>query len=437
MARVVQRRKAPPYLLIVVIMLLVAAITLAAVFHNKYSKADRRRVNAEASLNEAKASLNDRDTKDIPALVNAISRRAISAAAAVEEAEALLRRPEAKPYVDGGLVSVIQGLIDQDIKKRDIRIAQLQANTTRLQNSLAQTDTDLKKCRADSRRQQDADAAVIKAAQDRLAREIGKKDAQLRRLGNEKDGIISDKDQKIAVMDQQMEELRNKLKRKDGIIEEYKARFGKPKPDTLTKVDGKISRSYPEQGICYVNLGQKERISRGLSFSVFSARAGVSKETPAKAKIVVISVGETISECRIVASNADDPVVEDDLIINVAYDATRIHRFVVEGDFDLYGRGKPSERGNDEVTKLIEDWGAKVSNTVTLDVDYVLMGSEPAVPTKPATDAPPQEWELYRQAMEKYQHYRNVEDTARERGVTILNTTQFLVYTGFAPEAGD
>ena len=80
-------------------------------------------------------------------------------------------------------------------------------------------------------------------------------------------------------------------------------------------------------------------------------------------------------------------------------------------------------------------WGAKVAETVTVDTDFVVMGSEPATPPKPKADAPPQEWELYRQEMKKYQRYRDVRDAAKRLHVPILNTTRFIAFSGFAPGA--
>lgn len=432
MARVVQRRNAPPYLLIVVVMLLVVAIALAAIFYNKYSKADQIGADVQAELDETKTELSDSQASEA-ALVIAITGRTVTAAVAAEEAKQCVELPLAKPYASGGLVEVVKELLDKEVGKRDARISELQAAETQLKNSLIQKNKDLQTLGDRYEQKQRIDAATIQAAEDKLVAAVKAKEDQLRQATKEKDTIIDTKAQQITVLNQDVNKLRSDLARASAKVrfcEENHIGKKTRKPDTLTTADGKIASVVPEQGVCYVNLGRKDRVNRGLTFSVYSARTGVSKTEPGKAKIVVISVGELTSECRIVAAKPEDPIMDSDLVVNLVYDTTSVHKFVVEGDFDLYGRGRPDPLGKDRIKALIRRWGATVADDVTVDVDCVVMGSAPISPTKPATDAPPQEWEIYREAMRRYQHYHDVKEAARKLRITIMNTTQFLAYSG-------
>ena len=439
MARVVQRRNAPPYLLIVVVMLLVVAIALAAIFYNKYSKADQIRADALAKVTQTSTELRDSQASEA-ALIMAVTGRTVTAAVATEEAKQCLELPLATPYAGGGLVEVAKDLIDKEVGKRDARIAELEVTETQLNNSLTQKKNDLKNLETRYEQKQQADADTIKAAEDILAGVVKAKEDQLQQAIKEKDTIIDTKAQQITVLNQDMNKLRSELARANAKVRFCEENHGGKKigkPDTLTTADGKIASVVPEQGVCYVNLGRKDRVNRGLTFSVYSARTGVSNTEPGKAKIVVINVGELTSECRIVAVKPEDPIMENDLVVNLVYDTTRVHKFVVEGDFDLYGRGRPDPLGKDRVESLIKRWGAEVCDDVTVDVDCVVMGSAPTSPTKPATDAPPQEWELYRLAMSKYQHYHDVKEAARKLRITIMNTTQFLAYSGLVLGASE
>ncbi len=442
MARVVQRRSAPPYLLIVVVMLFVAATALAAIFYNKYSGEAEKRRTAKARLDEVQKKLTVCESKDVPALVQKITGRRATKDVAVQEADQALKATHAEEFANAGMAEAIKGL-SKKVDDKQKRIDELEGNEARHKDAMAQKDKDLQKLRAQYRQKQQEDAAALKGADDKRVQAVAAKDQQLQQAVADKDKIIAKKDQQITVLAKDIEDLRRELTKRQAIIaqqiqeiHDLKEPTGRP-GDPLPKPDGKIAKVVPEQNLCYVDLGRKDGIRRGLPFSVYSARTGVTEKGVGKAKIVVISVGEITSECRIVESVPEDPIVEGDLVANLAYDSSRIHKFVVEGDFDLYGRGRADPLGNARVRRMIESWGAKVAPTVTVDTDFVVMGTEPATPPKPAADAPAVEWERYRQEMKKYQRYREVREAAKRLNVTILNTTRFLAFSGFAPGAPD
>jgi hypothetical protein len=243
------------------------------------------------------------------------------------------------------------------------------------------------------------------------------------------DRTSSGKDKDLMQRDAKIEELNQtviKMRRDRGVD---------PALSMTNQPDGKIVRLDADSGTCYINLGKNNHITPGLTFSVYSARPGIPQDGKGKAKIVVKQVFPDSSECSVVDSAKDDPVVEGDLVGNVAYNASRTYSFVVEGDFDLYGEGKPDPLSNRLVRNMIERMGGKLNEAVTIDTDFVVLGEEPARPAqKPANDAPASEWELYRQKMSKYDEWKNVQAAAATLQIPLLNTNRFLALTGSSPK---
>ena len=304
----------------------------------------------------------------------------------------------------------------------------------------ARNDT-IKKMETQYTAQQQADAGKIGELQRQVTAAVKAKEDQMKDAVAEARKQVDDRDKRIMLQAQEISDQQKettKLKTIIAILKQQIRDLKRPTEagDPLAKADGKIAKVLPEQGLCYINLGRKDGVQRGLPFAVYPARAVITEKGAAKARIIVVSVHENTSECRIVLGRREDPVTEGDLIANLAFDTTRVYKFVVEGGFDLYGRGRPDPLGNSRIKQMIQQWGAKIVDTVTVDTDFVVMGAEPVTPPKPAADAPAQEWEVYRQEMKKYQHFRDVREAAGRLHVQILNTTRFLAYSGVVPKTG-
>ena len=217
----------------------------------------------------------------------------------------------------------------------------------------------------------------------------------------------------------------------------------KPPPDKEVKAfepDGKVILVDDQAKTVQINLGGNDHIYQGLTFAVYDRGQPIPRDGKGKAEIEVYSVGDSFSGARIIRSDKKNPVVADDIIANLIWSPTKANTFVVAGDFDLNGDGVPDDEAVAKIRRLVEKWGGKVADSVTVNTDYVILGTPPEVPTKPTT----QETERYPNAMEKYERtlqqaakYKDVQSQAQALSIPILNADRFLYFIGYKTQAGN
>jgi hypothetical protein len=216
-----------------------------------------------------------------------------------------------------------------------------------------------------------------------------------------------------------------------------------PPPDTMVKAfepDGKIILVDDQSKTVNINLGSSDHVYRGLTFAVYDRSQPIPSDGKGKAEIEVYNVGDSFSAARIIRSDKKNPIVVDDVIGNLIWSPTKSNTFVVVGDFDLNGDGTHDEDAAAKIRILIEKWGGKVADTVTVNTDYVILGTPPDVLSKPTM----QEVERYPNAMEKYERalqqaakYKDIQNQAQVLSIPILNQERFLYFIGYKTEAGN
>jgi hypothetical protein len=216
-----------------------------------------------------------------------------------------------------------------------------------------------------------------------------------------------------------------------------------PPPNTEVKAfepDGKVILVDDQAKTVQINLGSNDHIYRGLTFAVYERGQPIPKDGKGKAEIEVYNVGDSFSGARIIRSDKKNPVVVDDIIANLIWSSTKANTFVIAGDFDLNGDGVPDDDAVAKIRGLVEKWGGKVADSVTMNTDYVILGMPPAVPQKPTM----QETEKYPNAMEKYERslerqtgYKQIQSQAQALSIPILNADRFLYFIGYKTQAGN
>jgi len=211
----------------------------------------------------------------------------------------------------------------------------------------------------------------------------------------------------------------------------------KPPPETEAKAfepDGKVIMIDNQTKIVHINLGSDERVYKGLTFSIYDKNMPIPRDGKGKAEIEVYNVGESVSAARIIRSDPKNPIVADDLAANLIWDAKKTNTFVVAGDFDLDGDEKTDADALDKIRKLVEQWGGKIADTVTINTDFVILGAEPEVGPKPTleeTSTYPDAQEKYEKAVERLAKYKEVQSQAQSLSIPILNTERFLSFIGY------
>jgi len=217
----------------------------------------------------------------------------------------------------------------------------------------------------------------------------------------------------------------------------------KPPPETMVKAfepDGKVILVDDQAKTVQINLGGNDHIYRGLTFAVYDRGQPIPRDGKGKAEIEVYNVGDSFSAARIIRSDKKNPVVVDDIIANLIWSSTKANTFVIAGDFDLNGDGVSDDDAIAKIRRLVEKWGGKVADSVTVNTDYVILGTPPEVPSKPTM----QETEKYPNAMEKYERtlqqaakYKDIQSQAQALSIPILNADRFLYFIGYKTQAGN
>jgi hypothetical protein len=204
--------------------------------------------------------------------------------------------------------------------------------------------------------------------------------------------------------------------------------------------DGIIIR-VSEGNTCFINLGEREHVTKGLTFEVYDKYKGVPPLGDAdaglpvgKASIEVFTVGPDTSECRIIKTQPGQQIVIGDLIANLIYDPSIQYNFVVFGNFDLSGSGIASPTDADVIRRLITQWGGKVQDKVDVMTDFLVIGNEPNVPS--VTDPnDPAGVAKHDKAVLEHQVWQEMVGKAADFSVPIMNQNRFLYFIGYYDQA--
>lgn len=166
----------------------------------------------------------------------------------------------------------------------------------------------------------------------------------------------------------------------EGKLEEVMDRVDKIKnPEPETPVTEKVAEApdapdgqvvfvdFPNR-VAYINIGRKSGVSVGQKFSVF--RFGKKGVRTDKGEIEVKKVLEEMSIVAI-TQNLDDeyPIDIGDQAVNEVFDVTKTQYFTFAGR--LVGR-----YSNEEVTKMIEELGWKVTQKTDVRTSYIIIGKD-------------------------------------------------------------
>jgi hypothetical protein len=214
----------------------------------------------------------------------------------------------------------------------------------------------------------------------------------------------------------------------------------KPTPDiesTAFKADGEVILVDEPAGIIHINLGTEDRLYRGLTFSVYDRAGGIPRDGKPKAQVEVLAMERRVATARILSWDRRNPIALGDSVANLIWDAGRQNQFVVAGEFDLDRDGKTDYDGVSKIEALIRKWGGTVSQDISADTDYVILGSNPVVPDEPTLEEQsedPLAMQRYNTARQASARYQQIRQRAESLYVPIFNYDRFLAFTGYATE---
>ena len=348
-----------------------------------------------------------------------------------------LTEQEAK---DQGMAGVVTGLI--------AKIDELNANMSQLaQDANQQLDTSEQKISTYEKQIEDLQAQIdslgmtVANIKNQTNDSIG--DIQAR-FENHVQALQKEKDQiqnQTAAMRQELEQKQSdveKLTKKADELEDI-VKDIRPNPTEGLEAldpDGTIISVDARERMVYINLASNDKIYRGLTFSVYD---GLDKTVPVsgqgKATIEVVEILDSISRCRVVETKTTNPIIKGDIIANLVWDKEQEFNFCVVGDFDFDMDGQIDIDGYDRVATLIKGWGGKVTNTISVDTDFLVFGYEPMAPqnilggSQEATAAA-------EKAQMRVGQYKSAIDEGNKLGVPAFNMKRFFRFIGYSDNQG-
>ncbi len=455
MARVIQR-KGPPYALIIFVFLFLVASTIMILQLMRADEVEQRLAAVEDTLN-ALASPRERQNPQISGMIRKYNQGGAEALTVVgqmdhdiDELTKIILNVPAQPDEAVSLVEeqvypqmeTRRGLVEeikllrrqleakkQELQQQEGHLATVRSQLESLRKSNNELVNKLEAALSEKDRKITELTESFKKYQTLLDTKLEQAKQEWQQQRTELNNVIESKNAQIRNLQESVQEWQNKHY---SLSLKIKKELG-PSPGLENQPDGEIVRVVQEADICYINKGHKDRIKAGLPFSVYPA-GPIPPDGKGKAKIVVKSVHERTSECRILERQKDDPVITGDVIGNVAFSSTRTYHFVVEGMFDLSGKGRASEAGAEEVKALIKRFGGKIMDEIGVETDFLVMGAEPTRPPQPDESAPAQVWDAYHKQQNVWKHYQDVLSQAQKMSIPVLNTSRFLSLVGYIPE---
>jgi len=322
-----------------------------------------------------------------------------------------------------------------------------------MQQRAEQAESDLAELRAENERLSNG----VKAARQEFEQQIASLQAELKRVQEETAAQLKAKDEQLsqfqaraASLEEQLNRERVERQQADRLREIEIARLQRQRQELLAKLeelnpsefdpykilkkaDGKILRAIPGSDVVFINIGARDRVKPGLSFEVFSPFGERANGFRGKASIEVTAVTEDTAECRVTRQTPGRPIVEGDLIVNIAYEPKRAPRFVVRGEFDLDYDGVADLDGVERIESMVRAWGGQVVDQVDQSTDFVVLGLGPSVPSFSSRRQVSAVFEeLARTQAERYREYEQVVEKARTLNIPIITQNQFLFLTGYA-----
>ncbi len=200
-------------------------------------------------------------------------------------------------------------------------------------------------------------------------------------------------------------------------------------------VDGQVVATDLAEGTATINLGRSAKIRVGMTFAVYEEPSAIrpndAGEYPrGKAALEVIRIDNTSAVCRVLDERAGNPVVRGDVIANAVYDPSKTYKFLVAGNFDANRDGVATEDERRGIVAMIRDWGGEVTDELTGDVDFLVMGQRPVLPPEPPITAPIPVVEQFVQAQQVIDRYDRLFQQAGATSIPVLNENRLRTLIG-------
>lgn len=349
---------------------------------------------------------------------------------------------EASPSM--GLAAIVEALV-KEMQEVAQSYAQKQQELDNQKQLSTQTETTLRSQIEEIKKslgQTSQAAQTYKEAYDKLAanqskdyeRIISDYKGQIDKLQAEKEQQQKD----VAQLNQNIGQHETKIKELEGIIQ-----LVRPTPEmegAALEPDGHVVSVAPKEMLAYINLGNRDHIYRGLTFGVYDSYEAIPKSGQSKGTLEVTEIMDNIAKCRIVEYNPTNPLMKKDIIANLIWSKDKQYQFCVAGEFDFDGDGKIDADGRDRIVGLITAWGGKVTDSVSVETDFLVLGQPPqaskeitgGVMGAAGSEIVSEETQKKQEAVKSYEAIRA---EGASLGVPTFNRDRFLRFIGYTQMA--
>jgi len=198
--------------------------------------------------------------------------------------------------------------------------------------------------------------------------------------------------------------------------------------------DVRIMSIDARNGIVFLDAGVKDHIYRGLTFAVYDRNKPIPENGEGKAELEVFQADEYACAARVIKSDTRNPIVEDDIVANLIWDRNTPKRFVVAGEFDYNQDGRVEPDGDQRIIELVERWGGRIMDDVSVETDFLVIGHEPRTlrrPTPDELDIDPAAQQRYEKSLQKAEAYKKTLERAGALGIPVFNQNRFLFLIGY------
>jgi len=210
-----------------------------------------------------------------------------------------------------------------------------------------------------------------------------------------------------------------------------------PRPETeaaALEPDGYIISVVARDKIAYINLASNDHLYRGLTFAVYDSFQNIPKTGQDKGTLEVTEIGSDVSKCRITGYDPTNPIMDNDIIANLVYSTDKKYLFCVAGDFDFDNDGQIDSGGRARIKELIENWGGRTSDELTVETDFLVVGQPPVAPEalidELDMDSDTPAARRRRQAAARAAAYDKILERARTLDVPTFNQQRFFYFIG-------
>ncbi len=198
--------------------------------------------------------------------------------------------------------------------------------------------------------------------------------------------------------------------------------------------DARIVSIDSKNKVVYLDIGSKDHVYRGLTFSVYDRNVPVPEDGKGKAEIEIFKIEENVSAAKINDFSRMNPITPADIVANLIWDSKTSNRFIVAGNFDIDGNGAIDSDGLEKIVRLVRRWGGRIVDEVTIETDFVVLGTRPFSLSRPTTEQieiDPTVEQKYEASLELGRRYDKIGSQARTLSVPVINQQKFLHLTGY------